>query len=59
MPSLDGGGLISMHDLAAIMGAILRSYALPVRGDHGVVHWARVFENGVRVAETNGPTARW
>ena len=43
-----------MHDLAAIMKAILRSYALPVRGDHGVVHWARVFENGLRVAETNG-----
>jgi uncharacterized protein len=43
-----------MHDMAAIMGAILRRYALPVRGDHGVVHWARVFENGVRVAETNG-----
>src|SRR5262245_6188280 len=43
-----------MHDLAAIMGAILRGYALPVRGDHGVIHWARVFENGLRVAETNG-----
>jgi uncharacterized protein len=43
-----------MHDLAAIMAAILRGYALPVRGAHGVVHWARVFENGLRVAETNG-----
>ena len=27
-----------MHDLTAIIGAILRGYALPVRGDHGVVH---------------------
>src|SRR5436190_7503821 len=49
-----GGGLISMHDLAAILGAILRGYALPVRGDHGVVHWARVFENGLRLAEATG-----
>jgi uncharacterized protein len=43
-----------MHDMAAILGAILRGYALPVRGDHGVVHWARVLENGLRVAEANG-----
>jgi uncharacterized protein len=43
-----------MHDVAAIMGAILQGYALPVRGDHGVVHWARVLENGLRVAEANG-----
>jgi uncharacterized protein len=38
----------------AIMRAILDGYALPLRGYHGVVHWARVFENGLRVAELNG-----
>ena len=43
-----------MHDMAAILGAILRGYVLPVRGDHGVVHWARVLENGRRGAEANG-----
>jgi uncharacterized protein len=43
-----------MHDMAAILGSILPGYALPVRGDHGVVHWARVLENGLRVAEANG-----
>jgi uncharacterized protein len=43
-----------MHNLAAIMGVILRDYALPVRGAHGVVHWARVLENGLRVAEATG-----
>jgi uncharacterized protein len=43
-----------MHDLAAIMGAILDRYVLPVRGLHGVVHWARVLENGLRIAEVNG-----
>ena len=43
-----------MHDMAAIMSEILRGYALPVRGDHGVVHWARVLENGLRVADAIG-----
>lgn len=44
-----------MHDLAAILSAILDGYILPVDGFHGVVHWARVLENGLRIAEANGP----
>lgn len=36
------------------MSEILRGYALPVRGDHGAVHWARVLENGLRVADAIG-----
>jgi uncharacterized protein len=36
------------------MAEILRDYALPVRCDHGVTHWARVLKNGLRVAEANG-----
>lgn len=43
-----------MHDLAAILGAILEGYSLPVDGFHGVAHWARVLENGLRIAEANG-----
>jgi uncharacterized protein len=43
-----------VHDLAAILGAILDGYILPVDGFHGVVHWARVLENGLRIAEANG-----
>jgi len=43
-----------MHDLAAIASEILRGYTLPVWGDHGVAHWARVAENGLRVAEATG-----
>ena len=43
-----------MHDPAAIVKEILRRYALPVRGYHGVVHWSRVWENGVRIAESTG-----
>ena len=27
---------------------------MPVRGWHGVVHWARVLENGLRLAEATG-----
>ena len=46
-----------LHDHALILQEILRDYALPWRGDHGVVHWARVLENGLRVAEANGGDA--
>ncbi|MDY3555839.1 hypothetical protein R5W24_004985 [Gemmata sp. JC717] len=40
-----------MHDYPAILTAILDGYVLPVRGDHGIVHWARVLETGLRIAE--------
>jgi len=40
-----------MHDYAAIAAAILDGYDLPIHGYHGIVHWARVLENGLRVAE--------
>ena len=40
--------------MPAIVAAILRGYALPVWCDHGVAHWARVHENGLRIAEANG-----
>jgi uncharacterized protein len=46
--------LTVLHDLPSIMQKILRDYALPVTGYHGVVHWARVLENGLRVAEVTG-----
>ena len=39
---------------AAIVHTILEDYALPVRGDHGVVHWVRVLENGRRLAAMTG-----
>lgn len=41
-------------DLRAIVHAVLEEYALPLGGDHGVSHWARVLENGLRLAETTG-----
>ncbi len=43
-----------MHDFVAIMRAILDGYPLPLHGTHGVAHWARVLENGLRITEANG-----
>ena len=37
-----------------LIRAIRSGYQLPWRGVHGVVHWARVLENGVRLAEVTG-----
>ncbi|MGE3317172.1 MAG: hypothetical protein AB7O26_18805 [Planctomycetaceae bacterium] len=36
------------------MAVILDRYELPPNGLHGVVHWARVLENGLRLAPETG-----
>ena len=41
-------------NIPLILHAVLEDYALPWGGDHGVVHWARVYENGLRLAEETG-----
>ena len=41
-------------NLKPIVHAILEEYALPWNGTHGVSHWARVLENGLRLAEQTG-----
>ena len=46
------GGLT--HDIPTVLREVLREYVLPPWGDHGVRHWARVLENGRRIAEMNG-----
>lgn len=38
-------------DLARIVAEILDGYALPVWGEHGLAHWGRVMENGLRLAQ--------
>jgi len=38
-------------NLKLIIHEILEDYALPIHGDHGVAHWARVLENGLRLAK--------
>jgi uncharacterized protein len=41
-------------NMRAILRAVLEDYALSWGGDHGIAHWARVFENGLRLAEETG-----
>jgi uncharacterized protein len=41
-------------DLKPILRAVLADYQLPVGGYHGVSHWARVLENGLRLASQTG-----
>jgi uncharacterized protein len=40
-----------MLNLKPIIHVILEDYALPWDGIHGVSHWARVLENGLRLAQ--------
>jgi uncharacterized protein len=41
-------------NIPLIIHAILEGYALPWDGHHGVAHWARVLENGLRLAGETG-----
>ncbi len=41
-------------NLNPLVHQILEDYALPWHGTHGVSHWARVLENGLRLAKTTG-----
>ena len=41
-------------DFPELLQLILNEYALPQFGTHGVTHWARVWENGERVAARSG-----
>jgi uncharacterized protein len=38
----------------SLLTAILDGYRLAPHGIHGVSHWARVLENGLRLAQANG-----
>ena len=40
--------------LPELIQVILRDYALPVFGHHGVAHWARVLENGLALTPRTG-----
>lgn len=47
-----------LPDQAALVRAILPGYQLERFGIHGLSHWARVLETGLRIAERNGADAR-
>jgi uncharacterized protein len=38
----------------ALIKEILEAYSLPLFGTHGITHWARVLENGLRIAKVTG-----
>ena len=44
----------SREDLRVLIEVIRNEYALPWNGTHGISHWTRVRENGLRLAETTG-----
>lgn len=41
-------------DVKPVLQAVLKEYALPLGGVHGVAHWARVLENGLRLSGQTG-----
>ncbi len=43
-----------MLPLKPLVHAILVDYSLPWQGTHGISHWARVLENGLRLAKDTG-----
>ncbi len=43
-----------MDDIETLLEEILREYELPWSGIHGLSHWGRVLENGLRLAEVTG-----
>jgi uncharacterized protein len=54
MAERPGGGTVMASSIPILFHAVLEGYALPWGGDHGVAHWARVLENGLRLAEETG-----
>lgn len=47
----DETGRVETMKLKPVLESILKDYALPLGGVHGVAHWARVLENGLRLAD--------
>lgn len=43
---------------SALIHRIVHGYELPLDGVHGLGHWARVLENGLRLAERTGANER-
>ena len=43
---------------AELLAMIKSQYRLPWHGTHGVIHWSRVYDNGMRLAEQDGVNIR-
>lgn len=46
--------MTSSIETATLIAEILKDYELPIRGQHGIGHWARVLENGLKLADATG-----
>lgn len=44
----------SSRPASSLVREVLRGYTLPLWGDHGPAHWARVLENGLHLAPMTG-----
>jgi uncharacterized protein len=47
-----------MSDFSMILKAVLSQYRLQLNATHGISHWARVLENGRRLAPVTGATVQ-
>lgn len=45
-------------EYSSLIKEILDQYSLPFFGTHGITHWARVLENGLRIAKETGANER-
>ena len=45
-------------ELRRVLETVLADYALPLGGCHGLAHWARVLQNGLRLSEQTGANVR-
>lgn len=46
--------MVETLNVTELIEAVLTEYALPWDGPHGVLHWGRVLENGLRLADATG-----
>ena len=42
------------QSIPLVVRTVLEDYVLPLDGDHGVAHWARVLENGLKLSQVTG-----
>lgn len=49
---------VSMIELRPIIEEVLRQQVVEGNGIHGLLHWGRVYDNGMRVAETSGANVK-
>ncbi|MDY0093905.1 MAG: hypothetical protein RBT80_14520 [Candidatus Vecturithrix sp.] len=49
---------MTKHSMRRLFRTLQKQYVLPLHGIHGISHWARVYENGSRIAEQTGANVK-